>query len=113
MKSSRTMSKARRALPTSKKLLKVTTALLSLCLLSLLTACGHTETKYVPVQPVPLPANLTADCSVPEISDPFTWGESLVLNELLLTALENCNVDKTKIREIEQQRQNLSKEKTK
>lgn len=111
MQSSRTASRARRALPTSKRLLRVTIALVSLCLLSQLTACGHTETKYVPVQPVPLPASLIADCPVPEISDPFTWGDSLVLNELLLTALENCNVDKAKIREIEKQRQIVTKDK--
>ncbi|GJL37387.1 hypothetical protein TUM17576_42070 [Enterobacter hormaechei] len=87
------------------------TALFVLFLLSQLTACVRTETKYVPVQPVPLPADLTADCPAPEIADPFTWGDSLALNELLLTALENCNVDKAKIREIEQQRKISTKEK--
>ncbi|WP_227136862.1 Rz1-like lysis system protein LysC [Kosakonia radicincitans] len=86
-------------------------ALSSLFLLPLLTACGHTETKYVPVQPVPLPANLTADCPVPEIPDPFTYGDSLDLNENLLLALENCNVDKARIREIEKNRQISTKEK--
>ncbi|HIF5920270.1 TPA: Rz1-like lysis system protein LysC [Raoultella ornithinolytica] len=54
---------------------------------------------------MPIPANLTSDCPIPEIPDPFTWGDSLELNEQLLTALENCNVDKTKIRQIEQSRQ--------
>ena len=50
--------------------------------------------------PVPIPASLTADCPVPEIPDPLTWGASLELNERLLTALENCNSDKAAIREI-------------
>ena len=111
MKSSRTLSKALIVLLKSKRLLRTMIALLSLFLLSQLTACGHTEIKYVQVQPVPLPADLTADCPAPEIAAPFTWGESLALNELLLTALENCNVDKAKIREIEQQRQTITKDK--
>ena len=112
MKSSRTLSKALIVLLKSKRLLRTMIALLGLFLLSQLTACGHTEIKYVPVQPVPLPADLTADCPAPEIADPFTWGDSLALNELLLTALENCNVDKAKIREIEQQRQTITKDKS-
>nr|DAQ93085.1 MAG TPA: hypothetical protein [Caudoviricetes sp.] len=111
MKSSRTLSRALIVLLKSKRLLRAMTALFGLFLLSQLTACVRTETKYVPVQPVPLPAELTADCPAPEIADPFTWGDSLALNELLLTALENCNVDKAKIREIEQQRQTITKDK--
>lgn len=111
MKSSRTVTKARRVLLSSERRLKATTALLSLFLLPLLTACGSTETKYVQAPLVPLPADLTADCPVPEIQAPFTWGDSLALNELLLTALENCNVNKAKIREIEKQRQTVTKDK--
>ncbi|WP_418935809.1 hypothetical protein [Klebsiella pneumoniae] len=36
---------------------------------------------------------------------PFTWADSLMLNEQLLAALENCNSDKAAIRKIEQSRQ--------
>ncbi|WP_423139584.1 Rz1-like lysis system protein LysC [Pantoea ananatis] len=52
-----------------------------------------------------MPVSLTADCPVPEIPEPFTWGSSLELNERLLTALENCNSDKAAIRQIELTRQ--------
>ncbi|WP_422394577.1 Rz1-like lysis system protein LysC [Pantoea ananatis] len=51
-----------------------------------------------------MPASLTADCPVPEIPEPFTWGASLDLNERLLTEIENCNADKAAIRQIEASR---------
>ncbi|WP_152601389.1 Rz1-like lysis system protein LysC [Erwinia oleae] len=75
-------------------------ALFSLFLLPLLTACGSTETKYVPAPAVPIPADLLADCEVPPIPDPMTYGYSLELNEKLLTSVENCNQDKAAIRDI-------------
>jgi len=46
--------------------------------------------------------SLLADCAVPLIPDPLTWGDSLELNERLLTALQNCNKDKASIRKIDQ-----------
>ncbi|MGG6196163.1 Rz1-like lysis system protein LysC [Pantoea allii] len=58
---------------------------------------------------VAIPAELTADCPVPEIPDPLTWGGSLDLTERLLTALENCNKDKASIRKIELSRQGDTK----
>nr|DAE03884.1 MAG TPA: hypothetical protein [Siphoviridae sp. ct0WL2] len=34
----------------------------------------------------------------------MTYGDSLALNERLLTVIENCNMDKAGIRKIEQNR---------
>ncbi|WP_442959634.1 hypothetical protein [Providencia sp. PROV266] len=38
----------------------------------------------------------------------LTWGESLLLNQTLLTVIELCNLDKKALKLIEQQRQTLS-----
>ncbi|WP_425281188.1 Rz1-like lysis system protein LysC [Pantoea anthophila] len=78
---------------------------LNLFLVTLLTSCARTETQYVPVPPVPIPASLLADCEVPPIPEPLTWGESLELNERLLSVVEQCNRDKAAIRQIERERQ--------
>ncbi|WP_444850723.1 Rz1-like lysis system protein LysC [Pantoea ananatis] len=74
----------------------------------LLASCARTSTNYVTVPPVPIPVNLTADCYIPAIPDPFTWGDSLTLNEQLLKSLESCNRDKAAIRKIELSRQDKS-----
>lgn len=87
------------------KLRHLTGVLLCLCLILLLTGCVRTETRYVQVPPVAIPSELTADCPVPRVPNPLTWGGSLDLNEHLLTAIENCNSDKAAIREIEASRQ--------
>ncbi|KAB0560018.1 Rz1-like lysis system protein LysC [Pantoea stewartii] len=79
--------------------------MLCLFLIPLLASCARTETRFVQVPPVPIPVELTADCPVPEIPDPLTWGSSLELNERLLTVLGNCNKDKASIRKIELSRQ--------
>ncbi|WP_456319505.1 Rz1-like lysis system protein LysC [Limnobaculum xujianqingii] len=71
----------------------------------LLSGCENTRIVYVPVQPAPIPVNLTADCSVPEISDHMSWGDSLSLNIALLAELGKCNQDKAGIRKIESSRQ--------
>jgi len=39
----------------------------------------------------------------------MTWGDSLVLNEQLLLALEMCNQDKAAIRQIEEQKNDSQK----
>ncbi|WP_339373993.1 Rz1-like lysis system protein LysC [Xenorhabdus hominickii] len=52
--------------------------------------------------PVPIPALLLADCLPPAIPDKMTWSDSLILNEQLLTVIEQCNLDKQAIREIEE-----------
>lgn len=66
-----------------------------------LTGCVRTEIRYVNTPPVPVPAGLLAECPIPQIPDAFTWGDSLELNEKLLTALMACNRDKTALRKIE------------
>ncbi|WGM08966.1 hypothetical protein QE258_26775 (plasmid) [Arsenophonus nasoniae] len=40
----------------------------------------------------------------PAITDNMTWRDSLILNEQLLTVIEQCNFDKQAIRRIEEQR---------
>lgn len=82
-------------------------ALVSLCLLQLLTGCGNTRTVYVPVPVVPIPANLTAETPQPVIPDPLTYGASLDLNVNLLSALGKCNLDKAGIRSVEEYRNAL------
>ncbi|EKN5065715.1 hypothetical protein EFV59_22150 [Yersinia enterocolitica] len=78
--------------------------LISLFLLPLLTSCGNTQIKYVQVPPVPIPASLLSDCIPPEIQEVLTWGNSLLLNDTLLTVIEQCNADKASIRKIEENR---------
>nr|WP_254893511.1 Rz1 lytic protein [Enterobacter cloacae] len=80
-------------------------ALTSLFLLPLLTACGNTQTVYVPTPVVPISADLTADTPIPGMEVPFTWQASLELNAQLYTALGQCNLDKAAIRKIEEERQ--------
>nr|WP_317983843.1 peptidase [Kluyvera sichuanensis] len=82
----------------------MTIALISLCLLQLLTGCGNTRTVYVPVPVIPLPASLTAETPQPAIPEPLTYGASLDLNVSLLSALGQCNIDKSSIRKIEASR---------
>ena len=77
--------------------LKITTVLVSSCLLLCLTACT-TERKIYVSQPIP--ANLLNDC-VPELPPkPMTFSDSLKYNEHLLNVIEMCNRDKAAIREI-------------
>ncbi|AVE43835.1 MULTISPECIES: Rz1-like lysis system protein LysC [Providencia] len=54
-----------------------------------------------------IPAYLLDDCLPPIIPLELTWGDSLLLNETLLTIIEQCNLDKQAIRVIEQQRHTL------
>ncbi|WP_445394697.1 Rz1-like lysis system protein LysC [Yersinia aleksiciae] len=51
-----------------------------------------------------MPTSLLSDCMPPEIPEVLTWGNSLLLNETLLTVIEQCNADKASIRQIEQSR---------
>ncbi|WP_423805468.1 Rz1-like lysis system protein LysC [Pectobacterium versatile] len=50
---------------------------------------------------MPIPTELLIDCIVPEIPHQMTYGDSVELNERLLTVIEKCNADKQAIREIE------------
>ncbi|MBI6550769.1 Rz1-like lysis system protein LysC [Xenorhabdus lircayensis] len=74
---------------------------IALCLTGLLSGCSNTRTEYVQVPPIPIPAHLLADCLPPVIPDKMTWSDSLMLNEQLLIVIEQCNLDKQAIREIE------------
>nr|WP_227009576.1 MULTISPECIES: Rz1 lytic protein [unclassified Enterobacter cloacae complex] len=87
--------------------MKVICALSSLFLLPQLTACGNTQTVYVPAPLVPISADLTADTPIPGMVVPFTWQASLELNAQLITALGQCNLDKAAIRKIEKERQHV------
>lgn len=86
-------------------LLRMMIALIALCLLAQLSGCNNSRTVYVKVPVVPLPASLTANTPQPEIPDNLTWGQSLDLNVSLLSALGQCNRDKTDIRQAESKRQ--------
>ncbi|MDN0096610.1 Rz1 lytic protein [Yersinia rohdei] len=89
---------------TSKLLLRMMIALIGLCLLAQLTGCASIQTKYVTVPPVPIPSSLLSDCMPPDIPNTMTWGQSVELNEDLLTVIEQCNADKASIRQIEESR---------
>nr|WP_275368145.1 hypothetical protein [Xenorhabdus bovienii] len=94
----RVLSRLKRS---SKRLLPIMIVLIALCLMGLLSGCSSTRTEYVPVPPIPIPAHLLADCLPPIIPDKMTWSDSLLLNVQLLTVIEQCNLDKQAIREIE------------
>ncbi|WP_429178742.1 Rz1-like lysis system protein LysC [Kosakonia sp. 1610] len=99
--------RAKHALSTSGKHLEAIRAQSSLFLLPLLTACGNTQTVYVPAPVLPISADLTADTPIPGMAVPFTWQASLELNAKLYTALGKCNLDKSGIRSIEARRSTL------
>ena len=99
------MQKANAGWLLSESLLMAINVPLSLFLIMLLTSCASTSTNYVQVPSVPIPSSLLADCEVPPIPEPLTWGESLELNERLLSVLEQSNRDKAAIRKIERERQ--------
>lgn len=84
-----------------------TTVLTILCLTVLLTSCARTETEFVPAPVIPLPPEWLVDCDVPDIPVHMTYGDSLELNEKLLTVIENCNLDKDAIRKAEENRAGL------
>lgn len=53
---------------------------------------------------MPIPAHLLNNCMPEYIPKKLTWGDSLLLNESLLTVIEQCNLDKKAIRQIELER---------
>ncbi|WP_438872295.1 Rz1-like lysis system protein LysC [Providencia manganoxydans] len=81
-------------------------ALPLMLLVMLLSSCTTTRIEYVQTPSVPIPAHLLNDCLPEYIPQKFTWGDSLLLNESLLTVIEQCNLDKKAIREIEAERKN-------
>ena len=98
------LMKAKHALSISNNRYRAIRVLTSSFLLPLLTACGNTQTVYVPAPVVPISADLTADTPIPGMVVPFTWQASLELNAQLYTALGQCNLDKAAIRKIEEAR---------
>ncbi|WP_432653053.1 Rz1-like lysis system protein LysC [Providencia rettgeri] len=70
----------------------------------LLVSCGTTKEVLIPVQPVPIPAHLTADCPQPDIPENVDWGDMPQLLVDAMNSIAKCNLDKKAIREIEQQR---------
>ncbi|EML0364500.1 peptidase [Providencia rettgeri] len=70
----------------------------------LLVSCGSTKEVLIPVQPVPIPAQLTADCPQPDIPENIDWGDMPQLLVDAMKSIAKCNLDKKAIREIEQQR---------
>ncbi|AZC38238.1 peptidase [Pseudomonas chlororaphis] len=73
----------------------------SLFLLLLLSGCASTPNTFTPPSPVPLPASLLVECYAPAIPSTMTYGDSLILNEQLLSVLERCNHQIRGIRQLE------------
>ncbi|WP_423245407.1 Rz1-like lysis system protein LysC [Klebsiella oxytoca] len=62
------------------------------------------RTVYVTAPHNPIPESLTEETPQPEIPKPLTWGGSLALNVKMLSALAQCNADKSAIGKIEEER---------
>ncbi|WP_439652897.1 Rz1-like lysis system protein LysC [Providencia manganoxydans] len=72
----------------------------------LLVSCGNTREVLIPVQPVPLPPQLTADCEQPDIPEKMDWGDFPQLLADAMNSIAKCNLDKKAIREIDAARNN-------
>ncbi|WP_449060058.1 Rz1-like lysis system protein LysC [Providencia sp. AGC89] len=81
-------------------------ALILLCPMMLLVSCESTKEIYVPVQPVPIPAHLTADCPQPDVPGQMDWKDMPQLLVDAMNSIAKCNLDKKAIREIEAARNN-------
>ncbi|WP_458029287.1 Rz1-like lysis system protein LysC [Providencia stuartii] len=88
----------------SKQCSKTMSALILLCPMMLLVSCTSTKEVLIPVQPVPLPPHLIADCEQPDIPEKMDWGDMPQLLVDAMNSIAKCNLDKKAIREIEQQR---------
>ncbi|WP_228677182.1 Rz1-like lysis system protein LysC [Providencia sp. PROV150] len=88
----------------SKQYSKTMSALILLCPMMLLASCGSTKEVLIPVQPVPIPAQLTADCPQPDVPEHMDWKDMPQLLVDAMNSIAKCNLDKKAIREIEQQR---------
>ncbi|WP_442079623.1 Rz1-like lysis system protein LysC [Pseudomonas chlororaphis] len=67
----------------------------------MLSGCASTPNTLTPPPPIPLPASLLVECYGPTIPSTMTYGDSLILNEQLLNALERCNQQIQGIRRLE------------
>ncbi|HHR6028036.1 TPA: Rz1-like lysis system protein LysC [Providencia alcalifaciens] len=93
----------------SKQCSKTMSALILLFPMMLLVSCGGTKEILIPVQPVPIPAQLTADCPQPDIPENVDWGDMPQLLVDAMNSIARCNLDKKAIREIEYERNNTTK----
>ncbi|MGF7481581.1 Rz1-like lysis system protein LysC [Providencia sp. SP181] len=85
----------------SKQCSKTMSALILLCPMMLLVSCGSTREVLIPVQPVPIPAQLTADCPQPDVPERMDWKDMPQLLVDAMNSIAKCNLDKKAIREIE------------
>ncbi|EPO2450621.1 Rz1-like lysis system protein LysC [Providencia rettgeri] len=76
-------------------------ALILLCPMLLLASCESTKEVPIPVQPPPIPVQLTADCPQPDIPENVDWGDMPKLLVDAMSSIAKCNLDKKAIREIE------------
>ncbi|WP_418298556.1 hypothetical protein [Moellerella wisconsensis] len=79
-------------------------ALILLFPMLLLVSCGNTPPELMPVQPVPIPAQLTADCPQPEMPEKMDWKDMPQLLVDAMNSIAKCNIDKGNIRRIESER---------
>lgn len=90
----------------SKQCSKTMSALILLCPMMLLVSCGSTKEVLIPVQPVPIPAQLIADCPQPDVPEHMEWKDMPQLLVDAMKSIAKCNLDKKSIREIEAARNN-------
>lgn len=63
----------------------------------LLGGCSSTEIQYIQV---PVPSEFTRPFVLPEIPNDFTFGQSVELNIELMGVLEQCNIHRLAVREL-------------
>ena len=90
----------------SRQCSKTMSALILLCPMILLVSCTNTKEKLIPVQQVPIPPHLTADCAQPDIPEQMDWGDMPQLLVDAMNSIAKCNLDKKAIRDIEAARSN-------
>ncbi|WP_072035196.1 Rz1-like lysis system protein LysC [Providencia rettgeri] len=86
-------------------------ALILLCPMMLLASCGSTKEVLIPVQPPPIPSQLTTDCKQPDIPEQMNWGDMPQLLVDAMSSIAKCNLDKKAIRRIEAGRLGVKDEK--
>jgi hypothetical protein len=78
----------------------------AVCLVMLLSACAAQPIVHtVPVtktvrQWVPIPAERVSPLEIPQPPPVLLWGQSLELNAALYGVIEQCQIDRTKIRQL-------------
>ncbi|WP_420828624.1 Rz1-like lysis system protein LysC [Kluyvera ascorbata] len=79
---------------------------MSMCLMVLLTGCGSKQIQYeaVKVRQPPIPANLLAEPTLPDIPKPLPYGVAVLLIPPLLGAINQCYGSLRAIGKIEELR---------